>query len=183
MRGELGKTYTLTVECEDQKLTATTTIPSTVPVIDHYQIEKCEGSENQYQIKACFHDNPNEKNYYLFFTKTDLESNHYLSSYLGAIDDNMIADYVEYPVYRGHQYSNTDYTPYFNESEVVFLKFSQVDQLSFLFWDQYTKSQSLNNNMFLSTSKSLSCNINGGFGYWTGFASVNSILEIRQKNN
>ena len=34
MRGELGKTYSLTVEYEGQKLTAQTTIPNSLPVID-----------------------------------------------------------------------------------------------------------------------------------------------------
>lgn len=178
LRGELGKSYSLTVEYENQTLTSTTTIPNTLPVLDRYKIEKCEGSESQYQIKACFYDNPNEKNYYLFFTQTGLESNHFLSSYLGAVDDNMIADYTEYPVYRGQRYDNTDYTPYFEKGEIVSVKLAQVDRSSFLFWDQYTKSQSLNTNMFLSTTTSLSSNISGGVGYWTGLASVISLLEI-----
>ena len=179
MRGELGKTYTLTVEYEDKKLTATTTIPASIPIVDHYQLEQCEGSDNQYQIKAYFHDNPNEKNYYLFFTKTSLESNHYLASYLGAVDDGMITDDVEYPVYRGNQYENKDYIPYFETGEIVSVKLAQVDPSSFLFWDQYTKAQSLTSNMFLSTFTSLPSNIHGGVGYWSGFASVTTHLEIK----
>ena len=176
MRGELGKTYTLTVEYEDQKLTATTTIPASVPVVDHYQLEQCEGSVNQYQIKAFFHDNPNEKNYYIFFTKTSLESNHYLASFMGAVDDEMIDDYVEFPVYRRKR---IDDTPYFEEGEIVSIKIAQVDQQTFHFWDQYTKSLSLTSNMFLSTSTSLPSNIHGGVGYWSGFASVTTHIEIK----
>ena len=179
LRGEAGKTYTLTVEYEDKTLTSSTTIPATLPVVDHYQIEKCQGAEDQYQIKACFHDNPQEKDYYLFFTKIGMESNHYLASYLGAVNDDMIGDYVEYPVYRGQRYDNTEYTPYFEAGEVVSVKMAKVDQSTFLFWDQYTKSQSLNSNMFLSTSTSLPNNIKGGMGYWSGFASVISYLEIK----
>ena len=179
LRGEAGKTYTLTVEYEDKTLTSSTTIPATLPVVDHYQIEKCQGTEDLYQIKACFHDNPQEKDYYLFFTKIGMESNHYLASYLGAVNDDMIGDYVEYPVYRGQRYDNTEYTPYFEAGEVVSVKLAKVDQSTFLFWDQYTKSQSLNSNMFLSTSTSLPNNIKGGMGYWSGFASVISYLEIK----
>lgn len=179
LRGEAGKTYTLTVEYEDKTLTSSTTIPATLPVVDHYQIEKCQGTEDLYQIKACFHDNPQEKDYYLFFTKIGLESNHYLASYLGAVNDDMISNYVEYPVYRGQRYDNTEYTPYFEAGEVVSVKLAKVDQSTFLFWDQYTKSQSLNSNMFLSTSTSLPNNIKGGMGYWSGFASVISYLEIK----
>lgn len=179
LRGELGKTYTLTVEYEGHTLTSTTTIPASLPVVDHYQVVPCEGSENQYQIQAYFHDNPAEKNYYLFFTKMGLESNHYLASYLGAVDDAMIAGDVEYPVYRGNRYDNDEYTPYFEAGEIVSVKLAHVDQSSFNFWDQYTKAQSLTSNMFLSTSTSLPSNVQGGVGYWSGFASVSSYLEIR----
>ena len=179
MRGELGKSYHLTVEYEGQTLTSTTTIPSTLPLLDHYRIDPCEGTGNQYQITACFYDNPHEKNYYLFFTKTGLESNHYLASYLGAVDDAMIAGDVEYPVYRGNRYDNDEYTPYFEAGEIVSVKLAHVDQSSFNFWDQYTKAQSLTSNMFLSTSTSLPSNVQGGVGYWSGFASVSSYLEIR----
>lgn len=179
LRGQLGKTYTLTVEYESQTLTSTTTIPASLPVVDHYQIVPCESSDNQYQIQAYFHDNPSEKNYYLFFTKIGLESNHYLASYLGAVDDAMIASDVEYPVYRSNQYDNEEYTPYFKAGEIVAVKLAHVDQSSFKFWDQYTKAQSLTSNMFLSTSTSLPSNIQGGVGYWTGLASVSSYLEIR----
>ena len=44
LRGETGKSYSLTVEYEGKTLTSTTTIPATLPVVDHYQIEKCQGS-------------------------------------------------------------------------------------------------------------------------------------------
>jgi len=179
MRGELGKSYHLTVEYEGQTLTSTTTIPSTLPLLDHYRIDPCEGTGNQYQITTCFYDNPHEKNYYLFFTKTGFKSKHYLGAYLGAINDEMIDNYVEYPVYREHQYNDNDYTPYFNAGEFVSVKMAQVDSSTFLFWDQYTKSQTLTSNMFLSTSTPLPCNISGGVGYWSGFASVTSYFEIR----
>lgn len=179
LRGELGKTYTLKVEYEDQTLTSETTIPTSIPIVDHYQIVPCEGSNNLYKILASFYDNPNEKNYYAFFTKAGLESNHYLASYLGTVDDEMIASKVEYPVYRGNRFDDDEYTPYFKTGEMVSVKLTQVDQSSFSFWDQYTKDQSLTSNMFLSTTTPLPSNIQGGVGYWTGFASVASFLEIR----
>lgn len=179
MRGELGKSYHMTVEYEGQTLTATTTIPATLPIVDHYRIDKNEGVENQYLIKACFRDHPNQKDYYLFFTKTGMDTNHYLGAYLGAVDDEMITDYVEYPIYKGHRYDDKDYIPYFKEGEFVSVKLAQVDQPTFQFWDQYTKSQTLTDNLFLSTSTPLPGNISGGVGYWSGFASVTSYFEIR----
>ena len=65
------------------------------------------------------------------------------------------------------------------KGEIVSVKLAQVDQQTFHFWDQYTKAQSLTSNMFLTTSTSLPSNIHGGVGYWSGFASVTTHLEIK----
>jgi hypothetical protein len=63
---------------------------------------------------------------------------------------------------------------------VVAVKFAQVDETSYRFWDAYTKSQSLNTNMFLATTTSLPSNITGGKGYWCGYGAVTQYLIIGQ---
>ena len=181
MRGEVGKTYYLTVDYQDFHAQAQTTIPAP-PVVDEYRVEKVpNSSKEQYQITACFRDNPNEKNYYQFFTKIGLESNQYIASDLGSIDDSHIREYNEFPVNRSRTYYNAeDYISYFTKDEVVAVKFAQVDETSYRFWDAYTKSQSLNTNMFLATTTSLPSNITGGKGYWCGYGAVTKYLIIGQ---
>ena len=181
MRGEVGKTYYLTVDYQDFHAQAQTTIPAP-PVVDEYRVEKVpNSSKEQYQITACFRDNPNEKNYYQFFTKIGLESNQYIASDLGSIDDSHIREYNEFPVNRSRTYYNAeDYISYFTKDEVVAVKFAQVDETSYRFWDAYTKSQSLNTNMFLATTTSLPSNITGGKGYWCGYGAVTQYLIIGQ---
>ena len=180
MRGEVGKTYYLTVDYQDFHAQAQTTIPAP-PVVDEYRVERvANSSKEQYQITACFRDNPNEKNYYQFFTKIGLKSNQYIASYLGSIDDSHIREYCEFPVYRSYTYNTEDYTSNFDKEEVVAVKFAQVDETSYRFWDAYTKSQSLNTNMFLATTTSLPSNITGGKGYWCGYGAVTKYLIIGQ---
>ena len=181
MRGEVGKTYYLTVDYQDFHAQAQTTIPAP-PVVDEYRVERvANSSKEQYQITACFRDNPNEKNYYQFFTKIGLESNQYIASDLGSIDDSHIREYNEFPVNRSRTYYNAeDYISYFTKDEVVAVKFAQVDETSYRFWDAYTKSQSLNTNMFLATTTSLPSNITGGKGYWCGYGAVTKYLIIGQ---
>ena len=181
MRGEVGKTYYLTVDYQDFHAQAQTTIPAP-PVVDEYRVEKVpNSSKEQYKITACFRDNPNEKNYYQFFTKIGLESNQYIASDLGSIDDSHIREYNEFPVNRSRTYYNAeDYISYFTKDEVVAVKFAQVDETSYRFWDAYTKSQSLNTNMFLATTTSLPSNITGGKGYWCGYGAVTQYLIIGQ---
>jgi hypothetical protein len=180
LKGEVGKTYYLTVEYQDFYAQAKTTIPAP-PAVDEYRVEKIADSPiEQYQITAYFRDNPNEKNYYQFFTKVGLESNQYIASDLGSIDDSYIKEYNEFPVYRSRTYNTEEYTSYFSKDEVVAVKFAQVDETSYHFWDAYTKSLSLNTNMFLSTTSSLPSNIKGGKGYWCGYGAVNHYFIIGQ---
>ena len=178
MKGEVGKTYSLKVEYDNNVITAQTTIPAP-PVIDAYKIEKCADSDTLYQITACFNDNPDEKNYYQFFTKVGTNTNHYIGSYLGSIDDTMIHGFMEYPVYRGRTIQEYgSYTPYFSVSDKVSVKFAQVDETAYRFWDAFTKAQSLNDNMFFSPAASLPSNIHGGTGYWCGYGAVNTHFVI-----
>ena len=178
MRGEVGKTYSLKVEYYDDVITAQTTIPAP-PVIDRYKVEKCADSDTLYQITACFRDSPSEKNYYQFFTKEGTDTNHYIGCYLGSIDDAMIQGSAECPVYRGRTIQKfRSYTSFFSVNDKVSIKFAQVDETSYRFWDAFTKAQSLNDNMFFSPSASLPSNIHGGTGYWCGYGAINTHIVI-----
>lgn len=181
LKGIAGKTYTLTVEYRDEQVTACTTIPQQPPSCS-YTIDKCENSDTLYQITANFTDRPNEKNYYQFFTRVGSQTKQYLASYLGSISDEVIGnDIVEVPVYRAHQLKNEDYTPYFSIGDTVSIKFAQVDEMSFRIWDNYTKTLSLSQNMFLSTFSNLPTNIVGGHGYWCGYGAVTKHFIIQEK--
>ncbi len=173
MRGEVGKHYYLTVEYYDYRATATTTIP-TPPTIDDIQVKKVAENDTLFQITAYFKDNPKEKNYYQFFAKTGVDTNHYIASYLGSIDDATLDEKTtEYPIFRGHTLYDKEYTPYFCISEKVSVKCTCVDESAFRFWNEYTKAQTLNGNMFLSTAQNIPSNIIGGKGYWCGYGAVN----------
>lgn len=168
MIGQEGKTYHLTVEYDNYYATATTTIPK-APQIDSFKVERVEGSDSLHYIKACFTDNPNEKNYYQFFVREGTQSRQFIGSYLGSIDDVVLDGPTEVPVYRGHQLIGDSYIPYFSDRELLTIKFAQVDECSFHFWDDYLKDQNLSTNMFFSSLLGVRTNIQGGIGYWCGY--------------
>ena len=178
MRGKAGKTYTLTAEYRDMNATASTRIPSP-PDNCSFRVEKCAGSDSLFQIIARFVDEPNEKNYYQFFTRVGTESRQYLASYLGSIDDEVLKGESEVSVYRGHQHGEKDYSPYFKLDDTVSVKFAQVDETSYRIWDSYTKLLTLSENMFLSTSSNIETNIIGGYGYWCGYGVITNHIVIK----
>lgn len=177
MRGISNHTYTLIVEYGDLCATATTTIPLR-PLNGSFTVERCSGSDTLYQIIAHFQDDPSAKNYYQFFSRVGTASKQYLASYLGSIDDAVLGISTDVPVYRGHRFSVEDYTPYYKLTDTVSVKFSQVDETSYRFWDEYTKTLSLSGNMFLSSNVNITSNVKGAIGYWCGLASITHHIVI-----
>ena len=177
MRGKANHTYTLIVEYGNLCATATTTIPSK-PLNSSFTVERCSNSDTLYQIIAHFRDDPSVKNYYQFFSRVGTASKQYLASYLGSIDDAVLGSSTDVPVYRGHRFAIEDYTPYYKLTDTVSVKFSQVDEQSYRFWDEYTKTLSLSGNMFLSSNANLTSNVNGAIGYWCGLASITNHIVI-----
>lgn len=178
MRGVAGRSYDLLVEYDAYRASASTTVPSP-PVIDSFRVERVNGSDTLYQLKACFTDRQDQKNYYQLFTRVGTSTLQFVASYLGSIDDAVLNGPAEIPVYRGHQLIGPDYTPYFSINDSVAVKFAQVDETTFHFWDDYTKSQSLSGNMFLSSATPIRTNVKGGIGCWYGCGSTTSYLIIR----
>jgi hypothetical protein len=178
IRGKAGKTYYLTAEYRDLRATAQTTVPA-IPDNCSFRVERCAGSDTLFQIRAHFKDNPDEKNYYQFFTRVGTDTKQYQASYLGSIDDGVLKGETDMTVYRGHQLSDKDYTPYFLADDTVSVKFAQVDETSFRIWDSYTKIQSLSSNMFFSTSSDIESNITGGYGYWCGYGTITDYIVVR----
>lgn len=169
LRGQSGKTYTLKVEYESFLATAAATIPKSLAV-DSFKIEKVGNSDTLLMVTACFTDDMAEKNYYQFFTRKGGDNRQFLASYLGSIDDAVLNGYAEIPVYQGHSLRQA-YSPYFSIHDTVSIKFTQVDETTFHFWDEYTKSQTLSSNMFLSSSSYIHSNIQGGIGFWGAYGS------------
>lgn len=178
MRGEVGKTYTITVEFRDMYATASTRIP---PPPDNcsFRVEKTSESDKLFQIKAHFVDVPTEKNYYQFFTRVGTTSKQYLASYLGSVDDAVLNGETEMVVMKGHRLDEKDYSPYFTIDDTVSVKFAQVEETSYRIWDSYTKLLSLSSNMFLSTSSNIETNIIGGYGYWCGYGVITDHIVIK----
>lgn len=178
MRGQTGKTYQLFVDYKDFHATATTTIPST-PQLDEFKVERLPDVDTLYKIKACFTDNPYEKNYYQLFTRVGTKSIQYTAAYLGSINDEVIDNHTEVTVYNGHRLDTKAYTPYFTVNDTVSVKLAQVTKEGYLFWDQYTKNQSLSSNMFLSTIADVPSNVKGALGYWNGYGAVEKHFIIK----
>ena len=177
MRGESGKTYSLSIDYKQFHAEGKTHIPEPKK-LDALRVDKISNNDTLYSITACFTDNTAEKNYYQFFTKTGNKNRQFLAAYLGSVNDNVLTGYTEVPIHQGHQFGKKDYMPYFISGDTVAVKFAHLDSISYSFWSEYDKAISFNNNMMFPKSTNLPSNIRGGLGYWCGYGSVTTYIII-----
>lgn len=170
MSGQAGHTYTLKVEYQDYLATASTTILP-APVIEHVTVERSDESDTLYQVKIQFYEDPLQKNYYQVFSRVGGNNKQFLASFMGTLDDQILDTHPIVPVYRGRQLGSGTYLSNFKKSDSVVIKLSQIDAISYNFWDDYTKNLSLSGFLMLPPYSNIRSNITGGTGYWCGMGS------------
>jgi len=167
MEGQAGKSYRLTVDYENYHATAVTTIPQP-PAVDSFKVEPVI-RDSLFRITVCFTDNPHERNYYKLFMRRGRRGRQWLSCYLGVVSDEVLDGYSELAVNRGELVTDTaDYTPYFFRTDSVTIKFAQIDEPAYRFWNDFENYASFARNPMFPLTKSPHCNIQGGLGFWYG---------------
>lgn len=181
IKGEYGKTYYLKVEYSGKTLTAETYIPEPVK-IENVTVENCEDS--LYRITATFKDNPNQKNYYKFFTKVESSNKRFLPSFMSTITDKGSNDsLISLEVNRGMKItekSGAKYTPYFHLEDTVVIKLTQISETTFKFWTDYESEIMNGKNPLFPSTTNLKSNIKGGKGIWAGYSRDEKIVIIRE---
>lgn len=169
MRGQAGRTYTIKAEYDGHVITSTTVIPARKE-LDYIRSE--EVLPGKYRLVAGLQDDPFEKNYYKFFVRRSGKDSTYMSSFLGLVNDDVLSEGVsEIGVYNGMSVRDNDFNQYFEEGDVVSVRFSTIDEESWKYWSDFEEIQSLARNPFFPVSNTIKSNVSGGLGYWAGYGS------------
>lgn len=167
--GVADRTYTLTVIIDDKTYTSTTTI--TTPVLpDSVWFVADPQYDTLGAIFAKFRDNPNQKNYYKYFTKRFGKDSYYIAGSFSLWEDSFFNG-REFQVFvmRGTGYESYNSNNNSNESaetaflfhvyDTVSVKVVTMDNNSFQFW------RTLGGN-------AVETNIEGGaLGVWCGYGA------------
>ena len=171
LKGEAGKTYTLKVEYSGRTETAETTIPSKVP----FEYVKVVKEDDGYGIIAGFRDDPATKDYYRFFSMLEGVDSTYAPSFLGLMDDSVLADgltEVSVNLAFVSNFANVEHSPMaYLEDDVVRFRMSRMDEQSFNYWVDFDDVSSLSTNPFFPVNKKIRSNVSSGMGYWAGYGS------------
>lgn len=175
IRGVPGRTYYLRVEYEGQVITAETTIPEPAS-LEALEVSPCAHLDSIYQIVAHFEDNPETKDYYLFLTRIFNRENRFYPSTFGVIDDEALTErnnkHVVHPGIHMLTSDRHTYGLYFLDTDLVQIKFARIDETTYNIHKAYHEMVVLNNNPLFASDLSMPTNIQGGLGFWCGYAAT-----------
>lgn len=166
MTGEVGKTYTLTVEYKDYKARAVTTIPEPVPV---ERISMMQMSDSLFTLQVGFIDPPEKGNYYKVFTRTTGIDTHYHPSAMAQFSDEILDGYSEFRLFSVQRLLDLVDSPNYRLGEEVWIKMCTTDAATYNYWNNFELMLATNANATIWLDPDMQSNMEGALGYWAGY--------------
>lgn len=196
MRGEVGRTYRLTVETTDGlRAEGITTIPQPLSIDSFTVSTVAQGDTVQYQLYGYTSCRRKGK----LFTRVIGRDTEFLSAYLGILDSTNIAADGRIAINAGRSMfistllneeqdkdreNRVKFSPYFRPTDVVVVKYAALDSTAYTYWRKFEDMADLSRNPLFPVATDLLSNVNGALGYWFGYGSsvyVVSIPELSQR--
>ena len=176
MRGEAGKTSTLTVSCKGMEARAAVSIPekTALECVEAVRSEKCD---TLYSVRASLKDDCSQRRYYQIFVMREGLDSCYRPSVLGSLDN---ADFAPgettLNVYPEPTYSVDGFSLYFPKGRKLHLKFCSVPESVHSYWKSFQDAMTFTRLPLFPIRNNIASNIEGGLGLWAGYGA--SFYEI-----
>ncbi len=177
LKGEIGKTYFLRIESEDEVLTAQTKIPDLL-ALDSLWWEPHENPENDSLVSviARITDPDTVGNYVRYFSQRNSEPFYPVF----VTDDRFFnGQTFRFPLRRGQdpdaEFDNVTYG-YYWRGDTVTVKWAAIDKPHYDFWN--TLSYEMSSGGPFGSATVIKSNINGGLGVWGGYAAYYETIYI-----
>lgn len=169
VKGEAGKTYTLSVKYKGLTATAETSIP---PKTELDSCEIIEMDDGILRIYATFTPEPDRC--YGFFSKGSEDQFGYTPVFLGFIDGASVSGPQTVSVTRGSGLTAIkDYKPGYQPGETVSIRFCTMDPEMYRFWKMFEDVTGVSYIATYPTSfDNLPSNVSGAYGYWAGYGTT-----------
>jgi len=185
IKGEVGKTYYLTVESDGNTYTAQTTIAPCVNVDSLWFVPDASKHDTVGTLWGQLSDPANEQNYYRFFTLRKGKDKKFIPIYESVWSDVLFNGLkFIFPIYRGPEVLSdpkvSDVT--FNVGDTIILKSSTIDKNHFEFWKTAEQQMYMVNNPFATPTNDVTSNLQGGaIGVWGGYCSCYDTIVTKTK--
>ncbi len=167
-RAKEGNTYDLTVKAEGKIITASTTIPLSVPLDSAFFIQPPGNTgDTLAQMRAWITD-PQGPNYYKYFTRTN--TGPYVTGANSVVDDRFFnGQSFKFNLFKSEpRQTNTKPEAFglFRLGDTISIKWCNIDKAHFDFWS--TLEFNARNQGPFSAYTRIKSNIKGGIGIWGG---------------
>lgn len=174
IRGEIGKTYEIEIEFDDEVYHAITTIPEANSLDDLWFVRR-ENEPEKYFLEARLNDDPGQENYYRIFTRRLGKDDEYRPMYRSTLSDRLFDGLeVDISIFRGvENFDESRDDGFFLEGDTVEIKFSAIDREHYLFWLTAEEEVYSFSNPFASSGSEILHNVdNDALGVWGGYSST-----------
>lgn len=178
MLGEVGKTYTITVEYSGAVATASATIPPPANLESITPLPA--GSSGEFVLHATFTDNPLTQDYYRFFTRIRDIDKTYLPASLATLTDEMITSgKAQIDLVPGGSIYHTESRAGFRSGETVDVKFCTMQESMYRYWNAFEEQFALSRVPVFSLDANLPGNIKGdAIGYFAAYGATTCTVSI-----
>lgn len=174
MKGEVGKSYTVTATFKNMKATATTTIPP-ICSMDSAKIGT-PADEKKKNLYIYMSNLPDEPAYYALFMRRKGEKQYQFCPY-GVFHNSKATDnkleVMVFSPFRDSIGTVAGLFPLFMKDTVntYQMKVSRIDEESYRFWSEYSSMISSQGVFFVPVFQNIHGNVSGGIGNFTGMGS------------
>jgi hypothetical protein len=185
LRGQIGKTYKLSVTKDGKSVSAVTYIPKPIK-LDSVKFEVTGTLDSLGTLKCHLTDPDTLGNYYRYMTeRLHKDSPYFLiniaTTFSSVFDDRLVnGKSFNFNLERGR--SNTDKSAdgsdagYFKKGDTIVLRWSTISKPEFQFWQSAERNVESTGNPFASPVN-VKSNIVGGLGTWGGYgASYDTVV-------
>jgi hypothetical protein len=188
IKGEIGKTYTLTIYAEGDTITGTTTIPQPIELDSIWWMPDNEGkplNDSLGYIWANYTDDPGVDNYFRLFAKRKGLDNQFIPIFGSVYDDVFFnGQSFTFSMYRGIlTLSDVDAIIedeelfYFKKGDTVDVKITSIDREHYEFWRTIEQENFTGGNPFVFPVV-IRHNVKGALGVWGGYGATIYTLII-----
>ena len=178
MKGEPGRTYTITAEYRNLKATATCRMPRAT-MIDSIVTHSIEGNDTL-RTGVLYYTAPDDCPAYYYLTMSDGYSrSRPYATLMGTSMATTPGEVMSIPVFMPKlRVDSLTYVPQLKVGTEFTVHLNRVTAEVFEFWKAYDNMLTFGNNQFISSSVSLPTNIDGGLGVWSAQGSSSWRLRV-----
>lgn len=168
LTGETGGEYRLTVEWQDKRATAVTTIPEPCP-IEKLEPFQADPEVDKFTLKATILNDMEGERFYKFFTWVENKDAGYNPSFMGTFSNINRGPVIDYTIQDNINYIEGGKDIFFHKGDIISVKLATTDETMYDFWRAFEENSLCAVLPFSSFIPNLKGNINGAKGYWAGY--------------